>query len=82
MYMLCIYENNIILSLFKIGTLNFTMYILAILHAFKNIRHWITYSNFSEHFLHHKSSKFNLANFVVVFMLPIFYKFYKVHKIV
>ena len=31
MYILCIYKKNIILSLFKIGTLNFTMYILTIL---------------------------------------------------
>ena len=31
MYVLCIYEKNIVLSLFKIDTLNFTMYILTIL---------------------------------------------------
>ena len=31
MYLLCIYEKNIVLSLFKIDTLNFTMYILTIL---------------------------------------------------
>ena len=31
MYLLCIYKKNIILSLFKIDTLNFTMYILTIL---------------------------------------------------
>ena len=31
MYILCIYEKNIVLSLFKIDTLNFTMYILTIL---------------------------------------------------
>ena len=31
MYILCIYEENIVLSLFKIDTLNFTMYILTIL---------------------------------------------------
>ena len=31
MYLLCIYKNPIILSLFKIDTLNFNMYILTIL---------------------------------------------------
>ena len=31
MHILCIYEKNIVLSLFKIDTLNFTMYILTIL---------------------------------------------------
>ena len=31
MHLLCIYKKTIILSLFKIGTLNFTMYILKIL---------------------------------------------------
>ena len=31
MYILCIYEKNIVLSLIKIDTLNFTMYILTIL---------------------------------------------------
>ena len=31
MYLLCIYKKPIILSLFKIDTLNFTMYILTIL---------------------------------------------------
>ena len=31
MYVLCIYQKTIILSLFKINTLNFTMYILTIL---------------------------------------------------
>ena len=31
MYILCIYKKTIILSLFKIDTLNFTMYILTIL---------------------------------------------------
>ena len=31
MHLLWIYKNPIILSLFKIGTLNFTMYILTIL---------------------------------------------------
>ena len=31
MYLLCIYKGSIILSLFKIDTLNFTMYILKIL---------------------------------------------------
>ena len=31
MYILCIYQKTIILSLFKIDTLNFTMYILTIL---------------------------------------------------
>ena len=31
MYILCIYKNTIILSLLKIDTLNFTMYILTIL---------------------------------------------------
>ena len=31
MYILCIYQKNIILSLFEIDTLNFTMYILTIL---------------------------------------------------
>ena len=31
MYLLCIYKKPIILSLFKIYTLNFTMYILTIL---------------------------------------------------
>ena len=31
MYLLCIYKGSIILSLFKIDTLNFTMYILTIL---------------------------------------------------
>ena len=31
MYLLCIYKKTIILSLFKIDTLNFTMYILTIL---------------------------------------------------
>ena len=31
MYLLCIYKKNIILSLFNIDTLNFTMYILTIL---------------------------------------------------
>ena len=31
MYLLCIYKKPIILSLFEINTLNFTMYILTIL---------------------------------------------------
>ena len=31
MYLLCIYKKTIILSLFKIDTLNFTVYILTIL---------------------------------------------------
>ena len=31
MYLLCIYKKRIILSLFKIDTLTFTMYILTIL---------------------------------------------------
>ena len=31
MYLLCIYKKVIILSLFKIYTLNFTMYILTVL---------------------------------------------------
>ena len=31
MHILCIYKKSIILSLFKINTLNFTMYILTIL---------------------------------------------------
>ena len=31
MYLLCIYQKTIILSLFKIRTLNFIMYILTIL---------------------------------------------------
>ena len=31
MYLLCIYKKPIILSLFKIDTLNFTMYILTVL---------------------------------------------------
>ena len=31
MYILCIYEKNIVLSLFKIDALNFTMHILTIL---------------------------------------------------
>ena len=31
MYLLCIYKKPIILSLFKIDTLNFTMHILTIL---------------------------------------------------
>ena len=31
MYLLCIYKKPIILSLFKIDTFNFTMYILTIL---------------------------------------------------
>ena len=31
MHLLCIYKKPIILSLFKIDTLNFTMYILTIL---------------------------------------------------
>ena len=31
MYLFCIYKKAIILSLFKIDTLNFTMYILTIL---------------------------------------------------
>ena len=30
MYLLCIYKKIIVLSLFKIDTLNFTMYILTI----------------------------------------------------
>ena len=30
MYLLCIYKKSIILSLFKIDTLNFTMYIITI----------------------------------------------------
>ena len=33
MYILCIYKKNIILNLFKIDTLNFTMYILRTWHA-------------------------------------------------
>ena len=38
MYILCIYQKHIILSLFKIGTLNFIMYILTNLtHAFYNL---------------------------------------------
>ena len=37
MYFLCIYKKPIILSLFKIATLNFTMYILAILTCTLNI---------------------------------------------
>ena len=31
MYILCIYEKNIVFSLFKIDSLNFTVYILTIL---------------------------------------------------
>ena len=31
MYILCVYEKAIVLSLFEIDTLNFTMYILTIL---------------------------------------------------
>ena len=42
MYILSIYKKNIILSLFKIDTLNFTMYILTILTSPLKIRHWIT----------------------------------------
>ena len=34
MYLLCIYKNPIISSLFKIDTLNFNMYILTILTYF------------------------------------------------
>ena len=37
MYFLCIYKKPIILSLFKIATLNFTMYILTILTCTLNI---------------------------------------------
>ena len=50
-YFLCIYKKLIILSLFKIATLNFTMYILTILTCTLN-----TYviglhkSNFNKHF--------------------------------
>ena len=40
------YKKNVILSLFEIE------HKLPI----KNIRHWVTESNFNEHFLHHKRS--------------------------
>ena len=33
MYLLCIYKSSIILSLFKIDTLNFTVYILKFWHT-------------------------------------------------
>ena len=45
MHILCIYKKNIILiSLFKIDTLNFIMNILTIMTCsfIKNPRHWIT----------------------------------------
>ena len=37
MYILCVYKKTIILSLFKIDTLNFTMYILTILTSLLKI---------------------------------------------
>ena len=42
MYLPYIYKKPIILSLFKIDTLNFTMYISTILTCPLKLRHWIT----------------------------------------
>ena len=54
---LCIYfvftKNSIIISLFKIDTLNFTCTFNDFDIPLKNIRHWITKSNFSKHFIQH-----------------------------
>ena len=51
MYFLCIYKKLIILSLFKIATLNFTMYVLTILTCTLNIYViGLHKSNFNKHF--------------------------------
>ena len=51
MYFLCNYKKLIILSLFKIATLNFTMYILTILTCTLNIYViGLHKSNFNKHF--------------------------------
>ena len=50
-------KNPIILSLFKIATLNFTMYILTILTCTLNIYVvWLHKSNFSKHFFTRKDN--------------------------
>ena len=50
-YFLCIYKKLIILSLFKIATLNFTMYILTNLTCTLNIYViGLHKSNFNKHF--------------------------------
>ena len=56
MYLICIYKKPIILSLFKIDTLNLTMYILTILTPPLKITLLDYMSNFREHFLQHKIS--------------------------
>ena len=60
MYFLCIYKKTIILSLFKITTLNYTMYILTILTCTLNI--YVTglhKFNFNKHFFTIKDHNLN-----------------------
>ena len=52
MYLFCIYKKAIILSLFKIDTLNFTMYILTILTC--TLKTYVIRLHDHEIFLHNK----------------------------
>ena len=59
MYFLCIYKKPIILSLFKIVTLNFTMYIFTILTCTLNIYVIVLQKfNFNKHFFTIKDIQF------------------------
>ena len=52
MYLFCIYKKAIILSLFKIDTLNFTIYILTILTC--PLKTYVIRLHDHEIFLHNK----------------------------